>query len=401
MDEPNLEKLIDECSLRWKVVLDKAKLIDQYRPLHQRGLRPPAPNDTRLFGETYWHTLPQYPFQPTHVDLTWMSGCKECSDPAQFPEYIPLGSGTDCAIEAVAIVGYYTNVFVAAGDNMPLDRQREDYLMTAHEMRILNSFPWSEKKAGDVDQSFVRLCGRVREYLKGKNQTYEGNLAFSTVLEPTLAASRLFAFTTTTAYRCPECRRLEPRPQSNGPQLIQRYEVGYEDDHLNRNATVRECVEEYFRPFHRNTPTPPPRCGNPDCQRVLQKIRTIADRLPAFLLVTPTTSDHAVWDEKWRKHLAHVGASAFQTSFPVRYYTFTEPGRQQTVRYRFAGLFLHLSQIHFVVGLVDSLNDRVTWFDTAQPRQRRTTGLGELSEHLARKAGRRLSALVYRQTEEV
>ncbi|KAL8890224.1 MAG: hypothetical protein Q9215_002608 [Flavoplaca cf. flavocitrina] len=58
----------------------------------------------------------QLPPRQLPLKLTWMNHSKKVGDLAQLLDCILRRSGEDGAIEAVAIMGYYSNVFTAAGD---------------------------------------------------------------------------------------------------------------------------------------------------------------------------------------------------------------------------------------------------------------------------------------------
>ncbi|KAL8874822.1 MAG: hypothetical protein Q9198_006735, partial [Flavoplaca austrocitrina] len=58
----------------------------------------------------------QLPPRQLPFKLTWMNHSKKVGDLAQLLDCILRRSGEDGAIEAVAIMGYYSNVFTAAGD---------------------------------------------------------------------------------------------------------------------------------------------------------------------------------------------------------------------------------------------------------------------------------------------
>ncbi|KAL9629067.1 MAG: hypothetical protein Q9204_005490, partial [Flavoplaca sp. TL-2023a] len=119
----------------YHTILQEAASADHGETLNMLAHMRNLTGTGHMFGDMLQLPARQLPFK-----LTWMNHSKKVGDLAQLLDCILRRSGEDCAIEAVAIMGYYGNVSVAAGVNILLLQQREDCLAIADNMESTSEF---------------------------------------------------------------------------------------------------------------------------------------------------------------------------------------------------------------------------------------------------------------------
>lgn len=411
-------------------------LMSQYEELWILGLRPPEPKVHADFGNRSILVSPQYHSRPSHLQHTWARSADESHQPTRLPNTIPAGSGSDCAVVALATLGYWCHAFVSNADNIPLDEQTDTSPIT-YIIRVFNSYRWDLTESKWVNTCFEQLNAHVRHWLKTNGRQHTGWLGFDSVFEATLAPSRLFSFMVAKVLRCPGCGTLRFQDRSTFTP-VQWHEVIYPRQKVGPDAatthTLASCLEAVFAPPERRTDDLPEaqtliwcdndgmddqegpshgppksqwasrseasgkvvgratvRCGSASCQRVMKNVFAVVDRLPAFLFLGSS------WNDFCRASLSGPVSDVFASSISFRYYPLSDPQRPSTCHYRFAAVVLFENAVHFYIGLSNSNRDTIHWFDSENTKPRRSTPVRELRAIWKKDPTVQLAALVYEQ----
>ncbi|KAI4276283.1 MAG: hypothetical protein LQ337_002601 [Flavoplaca oasis] len=365
MDRPAFEKLLEDCRVKWDdETLTLSKLVREHRALWDQGLRVPTHDETLTLGSHAHTILPELHSNPTSLNISWTFSNEE-RRPARLPSILPDASGGDTAVEAVLLLGYWSNAFVSAADNLFPVRETDDHDSITYLVRILNSLAWVDTEQRTIVSCIQVLREHIALRLQSQNQPSGRTPSFDAVLSVTLAASRLFSYTTAWVRRCPVCKKIWTSPKQDGNSVVRRYKVdlpqgpGFAQI---QSIPPSRCLERYFAP--RSSPYDTvSACPDSSCDGLLDVLMAVMDRLPPFLIFG------ADWGSYWRSSITGPSPQSLLSSISLPHYDITKPAYTVKTAYRFVAIALRNADDEFFIGISNAERDLLYWFDISRALQ--------------------------------